>query len=136
MPNPVTQFQILAKHPDAVATFFAKVFGWTVDAGNPLFQNVLGYSLPVFLVNALALIGSWCFSAYLMIGRRLRAGLTLTLYIWLAYGIAALFREVSARTEQYWCPIKHASGRHNRHSRYHLFVDYGDADRVCTLLTC
>jgi drug/metabolite transporter (DMT)-like permease len=43
------------------------------------------------LGNALALVGSWCFSAYLMIGRRLRAGLTLTLYIWLAYGIAALF---------------------------------------------
>lgn len=44
-----------------------------------------------FMGNALALIGSWCFSAYLMIGRRLRAGLTLSLYIWLAYGIAALF---------------------------------------------
>lgn len=43
------------------------------------------------LGNALALIGSWCFSAYLMIGRRLRAGLTLSLYIWLAYGVAALF---------------------------------------------
>lgn len=43
------------------------------------------------LGNALALIGSWCFSAYLMIGRRLRASLSLTLYIWLAYGIAALF---------------------------------------------
>ncbi len=42
------------------------------------------------LGNALALIGSWCFSAYLMIGRRLRAGLTLTLYIWFTYGIAAL----------------------------------------------
>jgi drug/metabolite transporter (DMT)-like permease len=42
------------------------------------------------LGNALALIGSWCFSAYLMIGRRLRAGLTLALYIWLTYGIAAL----------------------------------------------
>lgn len=40
--------------------------------------------------NALALIGSWCFSAYLMIGRRLRAGLTLALYVWLTYGIAAL----------------------------------------------
>lgn len=43
------------------------------------------------LGNTLALVGSWCFSAYLLIGRRLRAGLTLTLYIWLAYGIAALF---------------------------------------------
>ena len=43
------------------------------------------------LGNGLAIVGSWCFSAYLMIGRRLRVGLSLTLYIWLAYGIAALF---------------------------------------------
>ena len=43
------------------------------------------------LGNALALIGSWCFSAYLLIGRRLRAGLGLAAYIWLAYGAAALF---------------------------------------------
>lgn len=41
--------------------------------------------------NLLALIGSWCFSAYLLIGRRLRAGLGLSAYIWLAYGVAALF---------------------------------------------
>lgn len=42
------------------------------------------------LGNALALVGAWCFSAYLMIGRRLRAGLTLALYVWLTYGIAAV----------------------------------------------
>jgi drug/metabolite transporter (DMT)-like permease len=41
--------------------------------------------------NALALIGSWCFSAYLLIGRRLRSGLGLPAYIWLAYGGATLF---------------------------------------------
>lgn len=40
---------------------------------------------------ALALIGSVCFSGYLLIGRRLRAGLPLSAYIWLAYGVAALF---------------------------------------------
>lgn len=40
---------------------------------------------------SLALIGSWCFSAYLLIGRRLRAGMPLPAYIWLAYGVAALF---------------------------------------------
>ena len=39
----------------------------------------------------LALIGSWCFSAYLLIGRRLRANTPLPAYIWLAYGMAALF---------------------------------------------
>ncbi len=43
------------------------------------------------LGNLLALAGAWCFSAYLLIGRRLRAGLGLTAYIWLAYGVAALF---------------------------------------------
>lgn len=43
------------------------------------------------LGNLLALSGSWCFSAYLLIGRRLRAGLGLPAYIWLAYGAAALF---------------------------------------------
>lgn len=43
------------------------------------------------LGNGLAIIGSWCFSAYLLIGRRLRAGTPLSAYIWLAYGAAALF---------------------------------------------
>lgn len=43
------------------------------------------------LGNLLALIGSWCFSAYLLIGRRLRAGLGLPAYIWLAYGGAGMF---------------------------------------------
>ena len=43
------------------------------------------------LGNLLAIAGAWFFSAYLMLGRRLRAGLTLTLYIWMVYGIAALF---------------------------------------------
>ena len=43
------------------------------------------------LGNLLALVGSWCFSAYLLIGRKLRAGLGLPAYIWLAYGVAALF---------------------------------------------
>lgn len=43
------------------------------------------------LGNTLALVGSWCFSAYLLLGRRLRAGLPLSAYIWLAYSSAALF---------------------------------------------
>jgi drug/metabolite transporter (DMT)-like permease len=43
------------------------------------------------LGNALALVGSWCFSAYLLIGRRLRADMPLPAYVWLAYGMAAGF---------------------------------------------
>jgi hypothetical protein len=41
-------------------------------------------------------------------------------------GLASYATEIAARTEQYWCPIKHASGKALRHSRYHLFFDYGD----------
>jgi drug/metabolite transporter (DMT)-like permease len=43
------------------------------------------------LGNFLAIVGSWCFSAYLLIGRRLRANLPLPAYVWLAYGSASLF---------------------------------------------
>ncbi len=43
-------------------------------------------------------------------------------------GLSSYATEIAARTEQYWCPIKHASGKARRHSRAHLFVDYGDAD--------
>ena len=42
-------------------------------------------------------------------------------------GLASYISEIGARTEQYWCPIKHASGRARPHSRYHRFADYGDA---------
>ena len=49
------------------------------------------------LGNGLALAGSWCFSAYLLVGRRLRAGMPLPAYIWLAYGAAALFLLLACR---------------------------------------
>lgn len=45
-----------------------------------------------------------------------------------ANGLIAYVREVAARTEQYWCPIKHARTIPVPHSRYHLFLDYGDAE--------
>lgn len=45
-----------------------------------------------------------------------------------ANGLAAYTREIVARTEQYWCPIKHARRVLGNHSRYVRFVDYGDAE--------
>lgn len=42
-------------------------------------------------------------------------------------GVAAYTREVAARTEQYWCPIKHARRWQGAHERYPRFFDYGDA---------
>ena len=43
-------------------------------------------------------------------------------------GVAAYTREVAARTEQYWCPIKHARRVKAAHDRYPNFFDYGDAE--------
>lgn len=43
-------------------------------------------------------------------------------------GVAAYTQEVAARTEQYWCPIKHARRIHHAHARYPQFLDYGDAE--------
>ncbi len=41
-------------------------------------------------------------------------------------GVVAYFQEVGARTEQHWCPIKHARKLKVVHSRYKNFLDYGD----------
>lgn len=43
-------------------------------------------------------------------------------------GVAAYLREVAARTEQYWCPIKHARRVVAAHERYPRFFEYGDAE--------
>jgi hypothetical protein len=42
-------------------------------------------------------------------------------------GVIAYVQEISARTEQYWCPIKHARKMKYIHNRYKNFFDYGDA---------
>lgn len=43
-------------------------------------------------------------------------------------GVIAYAREIAARTEQYWCPIKHARKVFGRHSRYNDFLDFGDGE--------
>lgn len=43
-------------------------------------------------------------------------------------GVIAYAREVSSKTEQFWCPIKHALRVKETHKRYRSFVDYGDAE--------
>jgi len=42
-------------------------------------------------------------------------------------GLIAYVNEIVARTEQYFCPIKHARKILGTHSRYKRFLDYGDA---------
>ena len=41
-------------------------------------------------------------------------------------GLIAYMREIVARTEQYWCPIKHARKILDPHRRYARFADFGD----------
>lgn len=42
-------------------------------------------------------------------------------------GLIAYVQEIAARTEQYWCPIKHGKRIVTIHSRYKKFLEYGDA---------
>lgn len=41
-------------------------------------------------------------------------------------GVIAYTREIAARTEQFWCPIKHSRAQKEMHSRYEKFFDFGD----------
>ena len=43
-------------------------------------------------------------------------------------GLIAYIQEIAARTEQYWCPIRHARKIGTIHSRYKYFLEYGDGD--------
>ena len=45
-----------------------------------------------------------------------------------ASGLLAYASEIVARTEQYFCPIKHARRVLGTHARYRDFVEYGDAE--------
>lgn len=42
-------------------------------------------------------------------------------------GVIAYVREVAARTEQYWCPVRHARPVKSVHGHYRRFFEYGDA---------
>jgi len=45
-----------------------------------------------------------------------------------ANGLLAYSREIAARTEEYWCPVKHARKILDPHRRYARFADYGDPE--------
>lgn len=44
-------------------------------------------------------------------------------------GVVAFGREIAARSEQYWCPIKHARKIKGAHKRYPVFMDFGDGEQ-------
>lgn len=50
------------------------------------------------------------------------------LYCSYGNGVISQVREITSRTEQYWCPIKHALRTADPHRRYVQFLEYGDAE--------
>jgi hypothetical protein len=61
--------------------------------------------------------------AYLNVIQRINC-----MYCGYANGLIAYAREITARTEQYWCPIKHARRVRGTHARYARFLDYGESE--------
>jgi hypothetical protein len=49
------------------------------------------------------------------------------IYCSYANGLLGFITEIAARSEQYFCPIKHARPLVKTHSRYPKFLPYGDA---------
>ena len=43
-------------------------------------------------------------------------------------GLIGYAREIASRTEQYWCPIKHARRVKDCHARQCMFCEFGDAE--------
>jgi hypothetical protein len=50
------------------------------------------------------------------------------IYCGYANGLFAYAREIGARTEEYWCPVKHAGKILDPHRRYARFADFGDPE--------
>lgn len=72
-------------------------------------------------------------SEYIVIDRHSLAYLNIIekincLYCGYFNGLIAYIQEIGARSEQYWCPIKHARRVANLHSRYKTYLEYGDAE--------
>lgn len=105
---------------------------------------IYGMIIPLALLDLMAwLYQQTCFRAYgiprvrrsdfIFVDRQHLAYLNLIerincVYCGYGNGLIAYMREITARTEQYWCPIKHAQRPPDPHRFTSSFVDYGDAE--------
>ncbi len=103
---------------------------------------IYAVAIPVFLLDAVAsLYQAVCFRVYdvkqvrrrdyVVFDRHRLPYLNLIqkvncLYCAYANGVIAYVHEIASRTEQYWCPIKHAARLKGAHRRYGEFLEYGD----------
>jgi hypothetical protein len=114
---------------------------WLVVLTAPIIYAVL---FPMLVLDAFVTLYQWvCFpiygiarvkrSSHFVYDRTHLAYLNVVEKINCAYcsygnGLMSYAREVVARTEQYWCPIKHARKVMQAHPYYMGFLDYGDAE--------
>ena len=105
---------------------------------------IYGMVLPLLLLDLCVSLYQWlCFpiygitrvrrSDYLVFDRRHLAYLNLIEKFHCTYceygnGLMGYMAEILARTEQYFCPIKHAHKVLGTHGRYNRFLAYGDAE--------
>jgi len=95
-----------------------------LDVSVTLYQHIC------FRIYGISLV---CRSNYIVIDRHQLAYLNLLqkincIYCGYINGLIEYMREIAARTEQYWCPIKHARRSTDPHRLSHSFADYGDAE--------
>ena len=111
---------------------------------------IYGVLIPLLLLDlAISLYQQVCFriyriplvrrSDYMIVDRHHLAYLNAIekfncIYCGYANGLLEYTREVAARTEQYWCPIKHARRSLDPHRLTDGFVDYGDVEAYRTQL--
>ncbi len=109
-----------------------------------LLSTPIVYSLcvPLLLLDLWTTVYQWvCFPMYGIARVRRRSHFTIDrhrlpylnpieklhcLYCSYATGLLSYVMEVTARTEQYWCPIRHAGVTAFPHERHQVFADYGD----------
>ena len=100
--------------------------------------------VPLAFLDLCVTIYQWiCFSAwgvpkakradYVVIDRQYLAYLNAIeklncIYCGYGNGVIAFAHEVASRTEQYWCPIKHAREIKGSHGRSLDFIEYGDGE--------
>lgn len=105
---------------------------------------IYGMALPLLMLDICVSFYQWvCFpiyginkvkrSDYLVFDRRHLAYLNIIEKFHCTYceygnGLMGYMAEILARTEQYFCPIKHARKILGTHSRYQRFLAYGEAD--------
>jgi hypothetical protein len=104
---------------------------------------IYGMAVPLLLLDGCVSFYQWaCFpvygivkvrrSDYLVFDRRHLGYLNFIEKFHCTYceygnGLMGYMREILARTEAYFCPIKHAHKILGTHARYNRFLDYGDA---------